>query len=214
MDNLDEYNKRVLISQETLAMQQAATTVRQQEIDARQKLEDQLDNVIESSDYSQKLKGKEAEFKRFARNSKNRGIAADTLAKAFLFDVEESPTLTPMREALPAGSGGPRDDLAPKKLSLEEVFIAQGKPEQAEAAARTSHLLCARAIACLLVLDQFGGYLGSRAMDSHNVLYCCTSTLAVTALPVIGEKVLSNTKMYSPAPRFTFMFATVILFEL
>jgi hypothetical protein len=120
-DQLDDYNKRVLIRQEAAAMQTTAVLAKQQEIEARQKLEDQLDDVIDNSEFAPKLKDKETEFKKFARNPKNRGIAAETLAKAFLFDVEELPTPTPMTEALPAGSGGPRGDLTPKKMSLEEA---------------------------------------------------------------------------------------------
>jgi hypothetical protein len=120
-DQLNEITKKTLIRQETIAMQQSQTLAKQQEIDARQKLEDQLDDVIENSEYAPKLTGKESEFKRFARNPKNRGIAADTLAKAFLFDVEPEPQPTPMTEALPAGSGGPREPLTPKKISIEEA---------------------------------------------------------------------------------------------
>jgi transposase len=123
-DNLDDYNKKVLIKQEATAMQQQAILAKQQEIDARQKLEDQLDDVIDNSKFASKLQGKEAEFKRFARNPKNRGIAADTLASAFLFDAEEEPQApnpTPMTEALPAGSGGPREPLTQKKIPIEEA---------------------------------------------------------------------------------------------
>jgi hypothetical protein len=121
-DNLDEYNKRVLIRQETIAMQNARVQAQQQEIIDRQKLDDELDSVI---DANPKLKGKEAEFKRFARNPKNRGISAEVLAKAFLFDAsddEPAPT-TPMpkAEGLPAGNGGPREPLKPKKISGEEA---------------------------------------------------------------------------------------------
>lgn len=126
-DQLDDYNKRVLIRQETLAMQNARTATQNQQILDRQKLEDQLDNVIENSDYAPKLKGKENEFKRFARNPKNRGIDASVLAKAFLFDAEDEtpapqPNPEPMpTEALPTGSGGPRTPLKPKKISIEEA---------------------------------------------------------------------------------------------
>src|SRR6266404_5733197 len=123
-DGMDAFTKGVLIKQEATAMQQANILAKQQEIDARQKLEDQLDDVIDNSKFAPKLKGKEADFKRFARNPKNRGIAAETLASAFLFDAEEespAPNPTPMTEALPTGSGGPRGDLKPKKISLEEA---------------------------------------------------------------------------------------------
>lgn len=125
-DGMDAFTKGVLIKQEATAMQQANIIARQQEIDARQRLEDQLDDCIDNSEFASKLKGKEAEFKRFARNPKNRGIAAETLAKAFLFDAEDetpqAPTPAPA-EALPVGSGGPREDLKPKKISLEEAAV-------------------------------------------------------------------------------------------
>lgn len=125
-DQLDDYNKRVIIRQETIAMQNARTLTQQQELSDRLKLEDELEAVI---DGNSKLAGREAEFKRFAKNPKNRGINAETLAKAFLFDVEEAaPTPAaqptnpqPMTEAMPAGNGGPRDDLTPKKISIEEA---------------------------------------------------------------------------------------------
>lgn len=122
-DGMDAFTKGVLIKQEATEMRQASILARQQEIDARQKLEDQLDDVIDNSEFATKLQGKEAEFKRFARNPKNRGIAATTLAKAFLFDAEETPAPNPipMTEALPVGSGGPRDSLKPKKISVEEA---------------------------------------------------------------------------------------------
>jgi hypothetical protein len=123
-DNLDDYNKHVLIRQETAAMQTAAVLAKQQEIDARQKLDDELDDVIDNSEYAPKLQGKEAEFKRFARSPKNRGIAAETLAKAFLFDAEPDPApMTPQSEALPAGSGGPRDPLKPHRMSIEDAAL-------------------------------------------------------------------------------------------
>jgi hypothetical protein len=122
-DEMDDFTKGVLVRQEATAMQQASILAKQQEIDARQKLDDELDNVIENTP---KLQGKESDFKRFARSPKNRGIAAETLAKAFLFDAEDDAPATPPStpaptEALPAGSGGPRDDLKPKKISLEEA---------------------------------------------------------------------------------------------
>jgi len=122
-DGMDAFTKGVLIKQEATAMQQANILAKQQEIDARQKLEDQLDDVIDNSKFAPKLKGKEADFKRFARNPKNRGIAAETLASAFLFDAEEespAPNPTPM-EALPTGSGGPREPLTQKKMSIEDA---------------------------------------------------------------------------------------------
>lgn len=125
-DNLDDYNKRVLIRQETIAMQNAATRKEQQDILARQRLEDEVESVMDDPKFS-KLKGREAEFKRFALKPANRGLSAEVIAKAFLFDAEDKtpqPTLepTPMpNEALPTGSGGPRTPLKPKKISIEDA---------------------------------------------------------------------------------------------
>jgi hypothetical protein len=127
-DNLDDYNKRVLIRTETIAMQNAATRKEQQDILARQKLEDEIESVMDDPKFS-KLKGKEADFKRFALKPANRGLSAEVIAKAFLFDADEEAPLAvgdpqpKTREALPTGSGGPRGDLKPKKISIEEAAV-------------------------------------------------------------------------------------------
>jgi hypothetical protein len=124
-DQLDEYNKRVLVRTETIAMQNAATRKEQQDILARQKLEDEIESVMDDPKFS-KLKGKEAEFKRFALRPANRGLSAEVIAKAFLFDADDEtpsqPNPQPLpKEALPVGSGGPRGSLKPKKIPLEEA---------------------------------------------------------------------------------------------
>jgi hypothetical protein len=125
-DGLDEYNKRVLIRTETIAMQNAATRKEQQDILARQRLEDEIEPVMDDPKFS-KLKGHESEFKRFALRPANRGLSAEVIAKAFLFDAnEEAPPVAgdpppQPREALPTGSGGLRGPIKPKKISLEEA---------------------------------------------------------------------------------------------
>jgi hypothetical protein len=124
-DKLDDYNKRVLIRQETIAMQNAATRKEQQDILARQRLDDEVESVMDDPKFS-KLKGREAEFKRFALKPANRGLSAEVIAKAFLFDADESsPAPQPQvtREALPTGSGGPREPLKPKKISIEDAAV-------------------------------------------------------------------------------------------
>jgi hypothetical protein len=120
-DTFNDVTKQAYIKLEAQNMRQARIEAQQQDILDRQRLEDQLDEVIENPKFA-KLRGKESDFKRFARSPKNRGISAEVLAQAFLFDVEETPTNpTPMREALPTGSGGPRGSLKPKKISIEEA---------------------------------------------------------------------------------------------
>lgn len=121
-DELNEVTQRAFVNQEIQSIKQRRIEVRQDDIIARQKLDDELEAVI---DANPKLDGKEAEFKRFARSPKNKGIPAETLAKAFLFDVEDAPAPKPKdepNEALPQGSGGPRDSVAPKKMSIEEAM--------------------------------------------------------------------------------------------
>lgn len=124
-DELNEVTKRTLIKQETQEAGIRRLADQNRLLLEMQNLEDQLDDVIENSEYAPKLKGKEADFKRFAKNPKNRGIAADVLAKAFLFDAEDETPTPPAdpqpREALPTGSGGPREPLKPKKISGEEA---------------------------------------------------------------------------------------------
>ena len=124
-DGLDEYNKRVLLRQETLAMQ-TRILAEQQEDKARRKLEDEVDSVMDDPKFS-KLKGREAEFKRFALTPANRGLSAEVIAKAFLFDADEAapqPAGDPppkVNEALPTGSGGPRGPQKSTKISIEEA---------------------------------------------------------------------------------------------
>jgi len=127
-DELDPANKNFYIKQEAQEMRQKRLEAQQQDILARQRLEDEIESVLDDPKFS-KLKGKEAEFKRFALRPANRGLAAQVIAKAFLFDAEEEtppaqgdPPPTP-REALPTGSGGPRTPLQPKKISIEEAAV-------------------------------------------------------------------------------------------
>jgi len=118
-DDFNEVTKKTLVKQEAQEMRQRRIEAQQQDIINRQTLEDELETTIASNP---KLAGKETEFKRFAKNPKNKGISADTLAKAFLFDVEPELVAAPREpEALPVGSGGPRGDQSPKKVSIEEA---------------------------------------------------------------------------------------------
>jgi hypothetical protein len=128
-DDLNEWTKKAFINQEAQNMRQHRIELQQQEITNRQKLDDELETVI---DGNPKLAGQSAAFKRFAKKPENRGIPAETLAKAFLYDGEDAvaPVAAPTTpsepvqassEALPSGNGGPRDPLTPKKISIEEA---------------------------------------------------------------------------------------------
>ncbi|HEX8196349.1 MAG TPA: hypothetical protein VF571_09190 [Pyrinomonadaceae bacterium] len=121
-DDLNDVTKKALIKQEAQEMRQRKIEAQQEEILNRIKLDEEIGSVIESNP---KLSGKETEFRRFAANPKNKGISAEVLAKAFLFDVsEDTPAPQPnvqKTEVLPQGNGGPREPLKPKKISLTDA---------------------------------------------------------------------------------------------
>lgn len=123
--NVDNATREFYKDQATRDKQLKATQTLAQT--ALQKLEfaEKLDDFIEEPPTEFKgLKGKEAEFKRFAKKKDNIGLPLDTLAKAFLFDVSDdlppahTPTLTP---GLENGTGGPRTAPKPKKMPIEEA---------------------------------------------------------------------------------------------
>jgi hypothetical protein len=124
-DTFNDVTKQAYVKLEAQNMRSARIEAQQQDIVARQQLDDKLDDFLETPpDQFKKLVGKETEFRRFAKRKNNVGLSLDTLAKAFLFDAEETPTTPntqPMREALPTGSGGPREPLKPKKISIEDA---------------------------------------------------------------------------------------------
>jgi hypothetical protein len=117
-DTYNDIAKKAFIRQESQEMRQRAIEARQEELDNRLKQDEEIQSQTQSNP---KLQGKESEFKRFALNPKNKGISADVLAKAFLFDVEPEAIPAAPTEALPTGSGGPRGDLTPKKMSIEDA---------------------------------------------------------------------------------------------
>lgn len=119
-DDLNEVTKKALVKTEAQEMRQKSLEARQEEIFNRMRLDEELSAVIQSEP---KLLGKESEFKRFAANPKNKGISAEVLAKAFLFDVEDQTPAAPIEksEGLPQGNGGSREPLKTKKVSLEEA---------------------------------------------------------------------------------------------
>ena len=93
---------------------------------ALQKLEfqEKLDDFIDEPPAGFKgLKGKEADFKRFAKRKDNIGLSLETLAKAFLFDASDDQPPQPVVKTpgLEDGTGGPRQAPKPKKIPLDEA---------------------------------------------------------------------------------------------
>lgn len=117
-DDYNEITKKAFIKSEAQEMRQRRMDAELSELREEKRLNAELESVIESTP---KLEGKETAFRKFAANPKNKGISVETLAKAFLFDVEAPAAPASKGEALPTGNGGPRGDLKPKKISIEEA---------------------------------------------------------------------------------------------
>lgn len=119
-DELDQTSKSFYIKQEAQEMRQRKLESELSEFREEKRMKAEIEEAIEANP---KLLGKESEFKRFAANPKNKGISAEVLAKAFLFDVEDE-TPAPViekTEGLPQGNGGSREPLKPSKISIEEA---------------------------------------------------------------------------------------------
>lgn len=70
------------------------------------------------------LSGKEREFKEYASKPTHRGAPVDVLVDAFLHKATSTPT--PKKNPTPVlqpGSGGPKDPVTPKKVTLEEAKV-------------------------------------------------------------------------------------------
>lgn len=124
-DQLDDYNRSVLTDMVETRKRAIRAEERADALERKREFEDSLVDFVDSPPQEFKgLKGKEAEFKRFAQRKANIGLPLDTLAKAFLFDIqdeiqtEHKPVVTP---GLERGSGGPRSAPTPSKVSLEEA---------------------------------------------------------------------------------------------
>jgi hypothetical protein len=118
-DDLNEITKKAFIKSEAQEMRQRRIETELSELREEKRLTIELDEAINANP---KLLGKESEFKRFASNPKNKGISAEVLAKAFLFDVEEAPAPeVPKTEGLPQGNGGSREPMKSNKIPLAEV---------------------------------------------------------------------------------------------
>lgn len=123
-DQLDDYNKRVLTQIRQADKRAIAAEERAAALERKREFEDSLVDFVDTPPEEFKgLKGKESEFKRFAQRKANIGLPLDTLAKAFLFDIQDeiqpvhTPTITP---GLERGSGGPRT-ASKTKISLTEA---------------------------------------------------------------------------------------------
>lgn len=119
-DTFNEVTQKALMKTEAQELRQHRIEAQQADILAQMKLERELTDVFISNP---QLAGKEADFKRFAMNPKNKGISVDVLAKAYLFDAEEEQPKPQQGAAIPQGNGGSREPLKQKKVSLEEARI-------------------------------------------------------------------------------------------
>ncbi|MGE0126683.1 MAG: hypothetical protein AB7U82_01165 [Blastocatellales bacterium] len=122
-DELDDNSKSFYRNQRLVEKRAARAEQTVLTLAERIEFDERLDDFLETPpDQFTKLRGREAEFKRFAKKKDNTGLPLDTLAKAFLFDAEEEPQQAPNRTpGLERGSGGPRTAPKPRKISLEEA---------------------------------------------------------------------------------------------
>jgi hypothetical protein len=109
--------KRQLVSERKAEAALAA----QQRRDEDEKWNNQLEFEITSNP---DLSGKEREFKEYASKPTHRGAPVDVLADAFLHKATSTPPPknTP-RQVLNTGTGGPKESVKPKKVSLEEATV-------------------------------------------------------------------------------------------
>lgn len=109
-----------LIKEKRLARTENIALTLSEKLEYNEKLDDFIEDPSEEF---KGLRGKEMEFKRFAKRKENIGIPIDKLAKAFLFDVkDELPKdhkLSP-RPGLERGQGGPKTVEKAQALTPEQ----------------------------------------------------------------------------------------------
>jgi hypothetical protein len=109
-----------LIKEKRLARTENIALTLSEKLEYNEKLDDFIEDPAEEF---KGLKGKEMEFKRFAKRKENIGIPIDKLAKAFLFDVKDElpknhkPTPKP---GLETGQGGPKTIEKAQALTPEQ----------------------------------------------------------------------------------------------
>jgi hypothetical protein len=111
-----DLSRRQLISERKADLALAA----QQKRDEDEKWNNSLEFAITSNP---DLSGKERDFKEFASKPTHRGAPVDVLVDAFLHK-SSTPTPKPTpRQVLEPGSGGPKEPVTPKKVTLEEAKV-------------------------------------------------------------------------------------------
>lgn len=120
-DETREFYKDQAIRDKDIKATQALAQTALQKLEFQEKLDEFIDEP--PADFKG-LKGKEADFKRFAKKKENIGLPLKVLAKAFLFDVSDeiTPPHTPIKTpGLENGTGGSRQPTKPKKIPIEQA---------------------------------------------------------------------------------------------
>lgn len=120
-DFMTETEKELAKGQlKTQKIASAALTAHQKR-DNDEKWNTQLEIAITSNP---DLSGKERDFKEYASKPSHRGAPTDVLVDAFLHKTTSAPA--PKKDPKPVlqtGTGGPKDSVKPKKVTLEEAKV-------------------------------------------------------------------------------------------
>jgi hypothetical protein len=122
-DNLLPHEKRLATENLGLKRSIAAQQNTLAELQADRMWEKDLKKAVKAFPA---LSGREDEFEQFVMKPSHRGVPVETLAKSFLFDPkapEATPPAPTPRTGPERGSGGPKADPTPKKITPEEAKV-------------------------------------------------------------------------------------------
>ncbi|HKQ06129.1 MAG TPA: hypothetical protein VJ464_13420 [Blastocatellia bacterium] len=111
-----DISRRQLISERKADLALAA----QQKRDEDEKWNNSLEFAISANP---DLSGKEREFKEFASKPTHRGAPVEVLVDAFLHKSSTPTSKNTPRQVLNTGTGGPKESVKPKKVSIEESIV-------------------------------------------------------------------------------------------
>jgi len=144
-DNMMDLEKKLATKQLILERRLAKAALTVQEIADEKRWNEEFERFLEKNEILNQfpgLKGREKEFKEYAKKPTHKGIDLEVLAKAFLYTPEEE---TPKKEKLSVkpvlekGSGGrgqpPKSEMSPEEIQLlrqrdpklYNLYVKQGK---------------------------------------------------------------------------------------
>lgn len=128
-DEMMELERKLAINQFILERRLNKTSLAVQDMAAEKEWNEKLDQFLEKADILDEfpeLKGREKEFKEFAKKPTHKGVDLNIIARAFLYNPEKEPEKIETKPVLEPGSGGPKK---PEKLGFtdEEIKLMREK---------------------------------------------------------------------------------------